>query len=188
MSEKSGVVRADADGKALLETACRTFEESLFWTGNEKCLRLQYAFFAFCKTMWTKPMRWFAVGGGLLERVQKSPVGNRDKPIAIKVRIALLQFRQCLFGFEKFCIKRVLLLDKRITALKCIEVRRSMLHDLVLKFKDGVVELDTLFRVRDCFDEVADSFAGRYRAIERGYDVVGCHGKDYIKNESEVRE
>ena len=179
---ESGVLGANVAEKTLLETADRALDERLFGAGKVKCLRLQYAFLAFRKAMWAQPMRWFFVGSRLLECVQKIPVGERDKPVTIKVRIAILQFRQFLLGLEQSCIKRVLLLDKRAAALKCFEMRRSVHHDLVLKFKDGVVDLDTLLRVRDSFDKLANCLDGCYRAIERGYDVVRCHGEDYTKN------
>ena len=184
MSAALSVDRADAGNEALLKTADEAFDERVLAIRRPKCLRLQYGFLALRKAAWAKPMGGLAVCGRLLERVQKRPVPDGDHPVAVKISLTALRLRQALFGFEKFCIKRVLLLDKRVASLKCVELRFSVLHDLVLKFKDGVVDLDTLLGVRDGFDKLADCLDGCYGAIERGYDLIRCHGLNYNKNKT----
>ena len=175
----SGEGGTNAAGEAILVAADWALYESMFGTGRAKCLKVQYAFHFACAALWAQPMRWLAACGRLPERGQEELVGDHHKPVAGKLRLAACGVRKGLLRVAEFCAKRVKFHYKIIATLKYVNLRRLMFSNLRLQIKYGVIDFDTLFRVRNDADELGKSLYSCYRSIERGYDVSKRHGVNY---------
>lgn len=154
--------------EAGVATSADEVREILF-AGEEPGLKgivfgkLEYAYHAFCRAVWAKPMGLFAVGGRFLEYI-------RGKAGCEKFMLVAAEMRFKAFECEKFCFERVsfhgycmMLVDER-------KIRRLVFNKLLLEVNDGGVDAGVVRKVADGLDGLKDCF-------ERGRESCRCCGK-----------
>lgn len=180
--EKSGVTPRrfeDGAGDGYAHAAIQALEFDVARLVDRKAVwgrRLDKAFHAAAKALWAQPMRWIAIGGGFLERVNGKPWAHAHKPVAIRVGLELARLRQLLLRIEKFLLKRVLLHGDRVIAADYVHVRGLLLQKVLLDFYEGRIQANALMDIKNALDEVAKNLERLNGSRCECCEVGWCHG------------
>ena len=179
--EKSGVtpggVKSGARESSAL-AATHALEQEVARLVDWKAVwgrRLDKAFHAVVQALWAQPMRWFAVGVRLLERIDIEPRADRYKLVSLRVRLELARLRELFLDGKNFCLKRVLLHGDSIIAVDYVNLRSLLLEKFLLDLEHGVVDANAVTNVGKALDEIAKKLERLHGCRCEAYKVRRCH-------------